>query len=133
MRLLWLGEVVELHRLIIEESGGSPGLRDLGALESAVAQPRMTFDNEDLYSTVEEKAAALCFSLVSNHPFVDGNKRLGHAAMETFLLLNGLEIVAPVDEAEQLMLALASGTMSRQQLVQWLREHIARRPRSMDG
>lgn len=85
MRYLTLGEVVELHRRLLQASGGPPGIRDLGALDSAVAPPRATFGGADLYPTVAEKAAALCFSLVQNHPFVDGNKRVGHATMETFL------------------------------------------------
>lgn len=82
MRFLHLAEVIELHRLVIEETGGSPGIRDLGALESAMAQPRMSFGGEDLYPGLPEKVAALGFSLIRNHPFVDGNKRVGHAAME---------------------------------------------------
>jgi death-on-curing protein len=98
MRYLTLGEVLELYHRIIRQSGGSQGIRDLGALESALAQPRMTFGNQELYPTVVEKASALGFSLIKNHPFVDGNKRTGHAAMETFLVLNGFEIDASVDE-----------------------------------
>ena len=85
MRQLTLSEVLELHRRIIRYSGGSLGIRDLNAIESAIAQPRMTFDGEDLYPTIVAKAAALGFSLIQNHPFIDGNKRIGHAAMETFL------------------------------------------------
>jgi death-on-curing protein len=124
MRYLSLAELLELHRMVIEQAGGSTGLRDLGALESAVAQPRMTFGGEHLYASAIEKAAALCFSLVQNHPFVDGNKRLGHAAMETFLLLNGFEIDAVTDEQEQLILALAAGQLGREEFVAWLRDHI---------
>ena len=90
------------------------GIRDLGALESAVAQPRMTFSGEDLYPTIVEKAASLGFSLLMNHPFLDGNKRIGHAAMETFLTLNGIEISATVDEQEQIILALASSELERE-------------------
>src|SRR5450759_3373184 len=101
MRHLSLAEVIELHRMVIEQAGGSPGLRDLGALESAVAQPRMTFGGTDLYPSWVEKSAALCFSLVKNHPFIDGNKRVGHAAMETLLVINGFEIDASTDEQEQ--------------------------------
>ena len=112
------------HRHIIETSGGSEGLRDHSGLESAVAQPRMTFDGKDLYPTVEEKAAALCFSLIQNHPFVDGNKRVGHAVMEEFLTLNGYTIDATEDMKEQIILGVASGEVSREQLVEWLREHI---------
>jgi death on curing protein len=124
MRYLSLAEAVELHRIIIEQTGGSSGLRDMGALESAMAQPRMTFGGNDLYPSLVEKAAALCFSLVKNHSFVDGNKRVGHAAMETFLVLNGLEIDASIDEQEQLMLSVAAGRLSREDLVGWLREHV---------
>ncbi|MCE2431385.1 MAG: type II toxin-antitoxin system death-on-curing family toxin [Candidatus Latescibacteria bacterium] len=124
MRYISLSEVLELHRRIIEESGGLMGLRDLGGLESAIAQPRMTFGGRDLYPTLVEKAAALCFSLVQNHPFIDGNKRVGHAAMEVMLILNGYEIHASVDDQEQLILELASGDVSRDELVEWLTAHI---------
>ena len=124
MRHLSLAEVIELHRMVIAQVGGSPGLRDLGALESAVAQPRMTSGGADLYPSLVEKSAALCFSLVKNHPFVDGNKRVGHAAMETLLILNGSDIEASTDEQEQLVLALAAGQLSREDLVAWLRAHV---------
>jgi len=126
MRYLTLAEVLDLHRRIIEQTGGSPRLRDLGALESAIAQPRMTFGGENLYPTLVDKAAALCFSIIHNHPFVDGNKRVAHAAMEVFLILNGFQIHASADEQEQIMLGLASGNLSREQLVTWLHDHIVR-------
>jgi death-on-curing protein len=124
MRYLTLIEVLNLHRQIIEQSGGALGVRDLGALESALAQPRMTFGGEDLYPTLVDKAAAVGFSIIMNHPFVDGNKRTGHAAMETFLVLNGMEISASVDEQEQVILALASGNSGRESFVEWLKQHI---------
>jgi death-on-curing protein len=124
IRYLTLVEVLNLHRQIIQQSGGALGVRDLGALESALAQPRMTFGGEDLYPTLADKAAALGFSIIMNHPFVDGNKRTGHAAMETFLVLNGLEISASVDEQEQVILALASGNSGRESFVEWLKKHI---------
>lgn len=124
MRYLTLGEIIELHRLITETSGGAAGIRDLGALESAVAQPKATFDMIDLYSSLADKAAVLCFSIVQNHPFLDGNKRTGHAAMSTFLLLNGAEVEATIDEQEQLMLDLAAGRIRRDQLTVWLNEHV---------
>jgi death-on-curing protein len=92
MRFLSLAEVLRLHAALIEASGGSPGLRDLGQLESAIAQPHATFDGNHLYPELVDKAAALGFSLVQGHAFADGNKRVGYAAMEVFLLLNGLEI-----------------------------------------
>jgi death-on-curing protein len=96
------------------------GVRDLGALDSALARPRMTFGGEDLYPTIIEKAAALGFSLIMDHPFVDGNKRVGHAAMEVFLLLNGLEIDASIDEQERIILQVADGVMGREAFVAWL-------------
>jgi death on curing protein len=125
MRYLTLEEVLELHRMALEQSGGAPGVRDLGALESAVAQPRMAFGGRDLYPTVVEKAAALAFSLIQNHPFIDGNKRVGHVAMETFLVLNGYELVAPIDEQEKSVLAVAAGKMKREGLAAWVRSRAA--------
>lgn len=115
--------MAELHRAIVERTGGAPGIRDLAALQSALAQPKATFGGADLHSGVVEKAAALCFSLVANHPFLDGNKRVGHAAMETFLVLNGFEIDASVDDQERMMLALAAGQVSRAELTGWLERH----------
>ncbi len=127
IRYLSLIEILDLHRQIIETSGGAIGIRDLGMLESAIAQPRMTFGGEELYPSSIDKAAALGFSLIMNHPFVDGNKRIGHAAMETFLVLNELEISASVDEQEQIVLALASGELERSQFVEWLKQHVIAR------
>ncbi|BAB77515.1 type II toxin-antitoxin system death-on-curing family toxin (plasmid) [Anabaena sp. FACHB-709] len=124
IRFLTLVEVVELHRQIIEQSGGALGIRDRGTLESALAQPRMTFGGEDLYPTLVDKAAAIGFSLIMNHPFIDGNKRIGHAAMEVFLVMNGNEIDASVDEQETIILSLASGELEREAFVQWLKNHI---------
>ena len=123
-RYLSIHEVLALHERIAAQSGGGLGLRDLALLESALAQPRQSFGGSDLYSSLVEKAGALGFSLIANHPFVDGNKRIGHAAMEIFLVLNGQEIDADVDEQERVVLAVAAGDMSREQLTDWLREHL---------
>ena len=124
MRHVTLGEVVELHRRLLLATGGASGIRDFGALESAVAQPKATFGDVDLYPTLVEKAAALCFSLVQGHPFVDGNKRVGHAAMDTFLVLNGTEIDAALGAQERLILDLAGGRLDRSELTDWLRRHL---------
>ena len=124
MRYLTLAEVLELHRRVMEQAGGSPAVRDLGGLISAVAQPRVTFEGHDLHPTAADKAAALCVSVIVNHPFVDGNKRAGHAAMETFLVMNGYEVVASVDESEQVMLDVASGRIDRERLTTWLKARI---------
>jgi death-on-curing protein len=123
IRYLTLIEVLELHRRILEQSGGALGIRDMGLLESAIAQPRMTFGGEDLYPSLLEKAAALGFSIIMNHPFVDGNKRTGHAATETFLFLNGLEINASVDEQERMVMAIASSKQEREVFVEWLQQN----------
>jgi len=124
MRYLTVGEVLGIYNRVIKQSGGGVGIRDLGALESAVAQPRMTFNDEELYRTIVEKASALGFSLIQNHPFIDGNKRAGHAAMEIFLMLNGFEISASVDEQVEIILGVASGKMSREVFTNWLQTHI---------
>lgn len=129
MRFLTLDEVMELHRLAIPQSGGSPGIRDRGLLESALAQPEMTFGGQELYPTLAEKAAALGYSLVMNHPFVDGNKRAGHAAMETFLILNGYEVAADVDEQERVILGVAAGEIGREEFTSWVKSHLVARPK----
>lgn len=124
MRYLWLGEVLELHRRLIATSGGSPGLRDLRLLEGSLSQLRQTFSGADLYPTLIEKAAILGFSLIKNHPFVDGNKRVGHAALEVMLMLNGYELTASKESAEAVVLAVASGTLDRQAWTEWVKEQI---------
>lgn len=124
MRYLSLTEVLIIYRRIIAQTGGSLGIRDFNALESALAQPRATYGGEDLYPTIVDKASSLGFSLIQNHPFIDGNKRIGHAAMETFLILNGFEIDAAVDEQEQVILTIASGNMKRDDFAVWLRAHV---------
>jgi len=124
MRYLTLAEVLHLHDLLIAKSGGGEGVRDLGAIESSVAQPRATFDGQDLYPTMAAKASALCYSLIQGHGFIDGNKRVAHAALEVFLVLNGLELRADVDEQERVFLELAAGKMTREAFNGWVGTHI---------
>ena len=126
-RYLTLTEVLDLQGLVIGQSGGMQGIRDMSALESALAQPEMTFGGQELYPTLEEKAACLGFSLVKNHPFMDGNKRIGHAAMETFLVLNGYEINAGIEEQEHLVLGVAAGRIGREDFTEWVRGHVIER------
>jgi death-on-curing protein len=83
----------------------------------------MTYGGQDLYPSVAEKAAALGFSLIQNHPFVDGNKRVGHAALETFLVLNGAELESSIDEAEVTILDVAAGRLGREAFTDWVRRH----------
>jgi death on curing protein len=96
----------------------------LPALESALAQPQMTFGGEELYPTLVDKAAVFGYALIKNHPFLDGNKRTGHAAMEVFLVLNGYEIRATVDEQEHVILQVAASEIDREGCTAWLRTHV---------
>jgi len=123
MRYLTTAEILGLHQRIMGELEAPP-VRSLDGLESSVAQPRMTFDGQELYPTLIDKASALGFSLIMNHPFMDGNKRVGHAALESFLVLNGYEIEASVDEQEKLFLAVAAGQCKRDDFTEWLRQHV---------
>jgi death-on-curing protein len=122
MEYLQLVDILHLHSELIAQSGGSPGLRDRGYLESALSQPRAAFGGVELYAELAEKAAALCFSLVLNHAFVDGNKRVGYAAMRLFLDINDWAFEADVDDAEQTMLQLAAGQMKRPEFTAWVKE-----------
>ena len=131
MRYLTLDELLRLYARLMQRTGGSAGIRERGGIESALAQPQITFDGDDLYPSLADKAAAFGFSLIMNHPFIDGNKRIGHAAMELFLLLNGHELVAPVDEQEQVILLVASGEFSRGEFTEWVAAHI--KPKTSDG
>lgn len=127
MRYLTLSELLALHRRIMAQAGAQAIILNPDALESSLASPRMTFGGEELYPTVGDKAAALGYSLVLNHPFLDGNKRTGHAAMEVFLLLNGHELIAPVDEQERILLQVAAGILRRDQFTDWIRAHVLER------
>jgi death-on-curing protein len=127
MRLLTFDEVLTLYYRIIRDTGGAAGILNESAIKSALAQARMTFDGIDLYPTIIEKASAIGHSLVSNHPFLDGNKRIGHAVMEAVLLRNGYEIVATVDAQEEIILNIAKGELNRRALSEWLAAHTALR------
>ena len=121
---LAVDDVLEIQALIIDRIGGVHGVRDRVALESAVCQPSASFGGEDLYASITKKAAALCFSIVKNHPFLDGNKRTGYVAMRTFLKLNGYDLAGRTDEKQQIILSLASGDMTCPEFETWLGERI---------
>jgi death-on-curing protein len=127
MKYLSLKTVLAIHERSLEEYDGDPGVRDQGLLESAVAQPRARFGGEELYGTLAEKAAALTFSLVKNHPFFDGNKRTGYGAMLMFLSRNGHTIDAPLEEHESTFVSLAAGIMSREAFLARLESAIVRK------
>lgn len=124
IRSVTLAEILETYQQIMQQTGGLVAIRDFGALESALAQPYMTFDGRELYPSLVEKAATLGFSLIQNHPFADGNKRTGHAAMAMFLAINNYEINATIDEQTDIILSVAAGKMSRQEFTAWLSDHI---------
>jgi death-on-curing protein len=126
LRSLSVDDVIYIHAQVIAQSGGSYGLRDRGALESSVAQPMQSFGGIDLYPDIPAKAAALGFFLVSNHPFVDGNKRVAHAALAVTLRLNGHRLVASVDEQERMMLRVASGEITRAAFQEWVQMRALR-------
>lgn len=112
-----------LHKLLTDETGGDPGLRDAALLESALESVYQTFGGQELYLTKEEKGARLGYSLISNHAFVDGNKRIGMYVMMTFLEVNGVRIDPAVDEVIRVGLAVASGEMDYGELLEWIREN----------
>ncbi len=117
--------VLLLHQYIAQETGGSVGVRDEGLLESALESAFATFDGRELYPTKEEKAARLGFALVSNHAFLDGNKRIGMYVMLTFLEVNGIEIDCTDSDIVEAGMALASGAMQYEGLLDWVRSHEA--------
>ena len=114
-----------LHRLIAEKTGGSPDLRDAGLLDAALSGAYQTFAGQELYPTLEEKAATLGYALIQNHAFVDGNKRIGMLVLLTFLEVNGRALRLTNDEVARVGLSLASGGMDREQLLAWIRGALA--------
>jgi death-on-curing protein len=117
-------EVQELHKILIDRFGGLHSTRDINALESALSRPYHTFDNAELYPSIIEKAAALIESILNNHPFVDGNKRTGYALLRLFLLNNGLDLDASQNEKYEFVIAIASGKIRYDEIVNWLETHI---------
>ena len=116
-------KVLALHGTISAETGGDSSLRDIGLLDSALESAYATFGGEELYPTVEEKGARLGFSLISNHAFVDGNKRIGMYVLLVFLEVNGVRLRPDCDEVVRVGLAVASGEMSYEQLLGWIMEN----------
>lgn len=118
-----LDEVLEIHRDQIARYGGSPGIRDLGLLQSAIAQPAATFGGQFLHRGLFEMAAAYLFHIVRNHPFVDGNKRVGTVAAIVFLAMNDHELDAPQDDLESLVLSVAAGKADKEAIAAFFRAH----------
>lgn len=124
MRVLSKKQILLLHSALISESGGSDGIRDDGLLDSALNTPFQTFAGQDLYPTVLEKAARLGFGLIRNHPFIDGNKRIGTHAMLVFLEINNIALSYKDEELIATILSVAAGELDDDGLLDWMQKHI---------
>ena len=116
-------KVLLLHQLLTQETGGCAGVRDFNLLDSALESAYQTFDGKELYPTKQEKAARIGYSLVANHAFVDGNKRIGIHVMLTFLSVNGIPLDPTDDELIRVGLSLADGSMKYEELLQWIKDN----------
>jgi death-on-curing protein len=128
-RYLAAEEILAIHALIVEETGGSDGVREPGLLSSIARRPQASFGGAELHPHIFAKAAALCEAIANYHVFVDGNKRTAFASAARFLHVNGYELVAPNREVERVMVAVAEKRMDEQALALWLKKH-SRKPRS---
>lgn len=115
--------IILLHSQLIQETGGSDGIRDEKLLESAIETPFQSFGGEELYPSIQAKAARLCYGLVKNHPMVDGNKRIGIHVMLVFLMMNGYELKYTQKELSDIILEVASGEKTYEALLEWVLEH----------
>ncbi len=123
MKRLTKFQVIQIHSMLIQETGGIDGIRDDGLLDSALNSPFQSFDGEDIYKTIQAKAARLGFSLINNHAFVDGNKRIGLLVMMTFLEMNGIILECSNEELIELGLGLASNKLDDKDLLDWIIKH----------
>lgn len=123
MKYLTAEQVLFIHSRLIDETGGSHGIRDLGLLQSAIARPRATFGGEDLYSDIFHKAAALMESLIKNHPFIDGNKRAAISSTGLFLGINGYNLETSQKELEDFTLKMATGKTTVTDAVKWFKQY----------
>ncbi len=121
-------DILTLHFLSIEDFGGTHGLRDEKLLLSAISRPYQTFDGIELYPTAFDKAAALGESLISNHPFIDGNKRIGLLAMLALLMSEQVKVTANQDDTYQLIIGMSKGEIKFDQIVEWLKNHTQETP-----
>ena len=123
MIILSKEQILFMHKQLIDETGGLDGVRDEALLDSAINAPFQKFGGDDLFPTVQQKAARLCFGIIKNHAFIDGNKRIGTHTMLVFLALNGIEISYTQKELYQTILDLASGKLELDSLTLWIIEH----------
>lgn len=123
MKRLTKAQVLMLHRELIRETGGADGLLDEGLLDSALSAPFHSFDGIDAFPSIQQKGARLGYGLIQNHAFVDGNKRIGAHVMLVFLALNGIELDYTQDELSDMVLAVAAGKLSFDDMVKWVMDH----------
>lgn len=123
MKRLSKEQILMLHSQLIEEYGGSDGVRDYNLLDSALENPFQSFGGEELYPTLQEKAARLGYGLIKNHCMIDGNKRIGTHAMLVFLAINGIELDYTQKELYETILAIADGSLEYEDLLKWILEH----------
>lgn len=125
--LIWIadGVILAIHRRQLAEHGGLDGIRDEGLLESALYRAQNLLAYSESLPDVASLAAAYAYGIVKNHPFVDGNKRTAYVVMRTFLKLNGYDIQASSEEKYQIWIALAAGTLSEEELAEWIRKHFS--------
>jgi death on curing protein len=126
MNFIDFEEVEIFHAKIIEKTGGSKGIRDRGLIESALNKPFQTFDGKDLYNSILDKISAITFSLISNHGFIDGNKRIGVAVMIFLLRINNIEIKYSQKDLVELGLGVASGKIKESGIYEWIEGRIGR-------
>jgi death on curing protein len=122
--MISIQETVYIHSLLIKTFGGSEGVRDFNALESALNRPFQHFDNVELYPSIIEKAASLLESILNNHPFIDGNKRTGYVLMRLFLKKNGMDIINDENVKYQFIIEVASGIKKFDEIVIWLEDNV---------
>lgn len=123
MKTLTTKQILRLHTELIAQTGGSDGIRDEGILESALLAPFQNFDGKDMYPSIQAKAARLGYGLIQNHPFIDGNKRIGTHSMLVFLALNGIELEHTQEELIETILSVASGKTDAAGLLEWILNH----------
>ncbi|MCM1128444.1 MAG: type II toxin-antitoxin system death-on-curing family toxin [Alistipes senegalensis] len=123
MIVLTQKQIIGLHAELVVKTGGSAGIRDEGMLASALQAPFVHFGGVDMYPSIQAKAARLCYGIIQNHPFVDGNKRIGAHAMLVFLALNGIELAYTQQELVDVILSVASGQTDTVSLLAWIVNH----------
>lgn len=122
--MIELKDVLNIHDILIDSFGGSKGLRDQGALESALHRPLATFDNQELYPSPIEKATAIFESILINHPFIDGNKRTAYVLLRLTLMEGGFDIIATPDDKYSMVIAASKGEMRYEEIKKWIQNHL---------